>query len=129
MRLERGAIEKKLIGRIPREALKLVDFLPPVLAPIVLMVRRMMVLQRVRFVHRDQRTKRYRLEDNDNAKASLPFLELTLLTHRLQDESKKDCLLVSLHPQDETNQIRPLMLPVLSRRKKRVTTCRLSQWH
>jgi hypothetical protein len=124
MRLERGA---NLIG-IPREALELAHLLPPLLAPTVLLVLRVVLRVRVAkivavtelqdLVHRNQKgTKRQRLEDN--VKADLPFLELTLLPHRLQDESKTDWLLVSL------NQIRPLMLPVLSTKKKRVRT---SQW-
>jgi hypothetical protein len=130
MRLERGALEKKLIV-IPRDPLELVDLLPPVLAYTVLLVLRLVLRVRVAkiaAVHSDQRrgTKRQRLEDN--AEANLPFLELTLLPHRLQDESKTDWLLVSLHPQDEINQIRSLMLPVLSRKKKRVRTSQLIQW-
>jgi hypothetical protein len=117
MRLEIG---------VPREALELVDLLPPLLAPTVLLVLRMMVL-RVRvgkitavtklqdLVHRDQRTKR-KLKEN-----LVLFLELTLVPHRLQEESKIECLLVSLGPQDEINQIRP------ATKKKRVRTSRLSQ--
>jgi hypothetical protein len=67
MRMERGALEKKLIG-IPREALELVDLLPPLLAPTVLLVLRLVLRARVAkiaaatklqdLVHRDQRTKR-----------------------------------------------------------------------
>jgi hypothetical protein len=67
MGLKRGAFEKNLIG-IPREPLKLVDLLPPVLAPTVLLVLRLVLRVRVAkiaavtklrdLVHRDQRTKR-----------------------------------------------------------------------
>jgi hypothetical protein len=135
MRLERSALENHLIG-IPREALELAHLLPPLLAPTVLLVLRMVLRVRVAkiaavtklqdLVHRNQKgTKRQRLEDN--VKAKLPFLELTLLSHRLQDESKTNWLLVSLHPQGESNQSRPLMLPVLSTKKKRVRTSQLSQ--
>jgi hypothetical protein len=117
LRLERGALEKKQIG-IPREALELVDPLPPVLAPTVLLVLRNILRVRVAkiaavtrlqdLVHCDQKgMKRQRLEDN--VKANLPFLELTLLPHRLEDESK-------LHPQDQ----------MLLTKKKRLK--KASQW-
>jgi hypothetical protein len=43
MRLERGALEKHLIG-IPREALELAHLLPPLLAPTVLLVLRMVLI-------------------------------------------------------------------------------------
>jgi hypothetical protein len=46
MRLERGALEKNLIG-IPREALELAHLLPPLLAPTVLLVLRMVLIVRV----------------------------------------------------------------------------------
>jgi hypothetical protein len=106
MRLERGALEKNLM-EISREALELVDLLPPLLAPTVLLVLRKVLRVRVAripavtklqdLVHRDQRgMKRQRLEDN--VKVNLLFLELTLLPHRLQDEREAKCLLVSLHP-------------------------------
>jgi hypothetical protein len=77
MRLERGALEKHLIG-IPREALELVDLLPPLLAPTMLLVLRVVLRVRVAkiaavtelqdLVHRNQKgTKRQRLEDNVKA--------------------------------------------------------------
>jgi hypothetical protein len=105
MRLERGAlaIEKNLI-EVPREAQEPVDLLPPLLVPTVLPGLRVLLGKRDAkidemtklqdLVHRDQRvTKRQRLEEN--GMAHLPFLELTLLPHRLQDGSKPNC-----HPQD-----------------------------
>jgi hypothetical protein len=133
--LERGALEKKLIG-ISREALELIVPFPPLLAPTLLLVLRnilrVMVVKIAAvtklqdLVHRDQKgIKRQRLEDN--VKANLPFLELTLLPHRLQDESKPNCLLVSLHPQGDSNQIRSLMLPVLATKKKRVRSSQMSK--
>jgi hypothetical protein len=64
-------------------------------------------------VHRDQKgMKRQQLEDK--SKANLPFLELTLLPHRMQDISK----LVSLHPQDT----------VLSTKKERKRISQLNLW-
>jgi hypothetical protein len=96
---------------------------PPVLAPTVLvLVLRNILKVRVAkiagvtrlwdLVHCDQKeTKRQRLEDN--VKANLLFLELTLLQHRLKDERKPNYLLMSLHPQGKSNQIWPLMLPII----------------
>ena len=102
---ERHHRERDLMGE-SREPLKLVDLLPPLLAPTVLLIVRVAKNAAVAILqdlsHRDQKgMKRQRLEEN--GKADLPFLELTLLPHRLQDESK-------LHPQD----------PVLSTKKKRL---------
>jgi hypothetical protein len=107
-----------------REPLKLVDLLPPLLAPTVLLIVRVAknaaVTKLQDLVHHDQKgMKRKRLEDN--IKAKLPFLELTLLSHRMQDESMVKWLLVR-------NQIRQLMLPVLSAKKIRVRTSQLSQF-
>jgi hypothetical protein len=101
-RLEGGAlaIEKKLIG-VPREALKLVDLLPPLLVPTVLLVLRKVLGVRVAkiapvtklqgLIHRDQmRGIQRQLLENSAKKANLVlFLELTLLPHRLQEKSKR----------------------------------------
>jgi hypothetical protein len=140
LRLERRALEKKLIG-ILKEPLELLDPPPPLLAPTVLLVLRNILRVRVvkiaavtklqDLVHRDQKgMKRQRLKDN--IKVNLLFLELTLLPHRLlphrlQNESNLERLFVRLHPQSESNQIRPLILPVLSTKKKRARTTQSSQ--
>jgi hypothetical protein len=120
---ERHHRERDLMGE-SREPLKLVDLLPPLLAPTVLLIVRVAknvaVTKLQDLVHHDQKgMKRKQLEDN--VKAKLPFLELTLLSHRLQDESMLKWLLVC-------NQIRQLMLPVLSAKKKRVRISQLSQF-
>jgi hypothetical protein len=114
--LERFTLVKNQIG-VSREPLELVDLLPPLLAPTILLIVRVAknaaMLKLQDLVHRDQKgMKRQQLEDK--SKANLPFLELTLLPHRMQDISK----LVSLHPQDT----------VLSTKKERKRISQLNLW-